>query len=63
MKIDEYDTCVRNSTGDRLHVDILLPGGEGSKATHHAKAWLQGIGSIQGRQAWKVPLLPLRDCR
>ena len=48
MNIDVYDTCVRTAEVDLLHFDVLLPTGEGDKATQHAKAWLESIGRHPG---------------
>jgi len=44
MNIDVYDTHVRTVEGDLLHFDVLIPSGDGNKATEYARKWLQSIG-------------------
>jgi hypothetical protein len=39
-----YDTYVQTTEDELLHFDVLLPSGEGDKATRHARDWLQSIG-------------------
>jgi len=56
MNIDIYDTYVRTAEGYLLHFDILLPNGEGSKATQYANEWLNSIGKT-------VEEISLENCR
>jgi len=44
MNIDIYDTYVRTAEHHLLHFYVLLPSGEGRKATLYAREWLCSIG-------------------